>query len=74
MQHPQTITTAQPSLMETILHDPKYKGKHVIVVDGQVFTANTGDGEGRILEQVRREHPRAIPEVAYIPEADTLIL
>lgn len=61
-------------LMEKVLNDPKYKGKHVIVVAGKVFTANTGDGAGRILDEVRKKYPRAIPAITYLPDADTLIL
>lgn len=33
-------------LMQKIMSDPRYKGKHVIVVGEKVFTANTGDGGG----------------------------
>lgn len=69
-----TSQTNTPISMEQILSDPQYKGKHVIVVEGQIFTANTGDGARNILERVRKEHPRAVPAVTYIPDADTLIL
>jgi len=61
-------------IMERVLSDPQYKGKHVVVIAGQIFTAHTGDGAGNILERVRQEHPRATPAVTYIPDADTLIL
>lgn len=44
------------------------------MVGEKVFTANTGDGAGRILERVRRKYPKATPAVTYIPDADTLIL
>lgn len=60
--------------MEQILSDPAYKGKHVIVVAGKVFTANTGEGASKILDEVDRQYPDAVPEIAYIPDADTLIL
>lgn len=69
-----TTPANQPTLMEQVLSDPKYKGKHVIIVEGQIFTANTGDGARRILERARKDHPRVIPAVTYIPDADTLIL
>lgn len=60
--------------MEKILNDTAYKGKHVIVVAGRIFTANTGEGAAKILEQVERDYPDEIPEITYIPDADTLIL
>lgn len=66
--------TKQQELMEKVLNDPKYKGKHVIVVAGKIFTANTGDGAGNILTQVRKNYPGLTPAVTYIPDADTLIL
>lgn len=63
----------QEQVMQRILSDPAYKGKHVIVVEGQVFTANTGDGASHILERVRKERPGVIPAVTYIPDADFLL-
>ncbi len=64
----------QDERMKGVLSNPAYKGKHIVVVNGQVFTANTGDGARQILEKVRREHPGITPAVTYIPDADTLIL
>ena len=60
--------------MEKVLSDPKYKGKHVVVIADQVFTANTGEGARKILQRVRQEYPGITPAVTYIPDADTLIL
>lgn len=60
--------------MINIMSDPKYKGKHLIVAAGKVFTAKTGEGASKILEKIRREYPKEIPEITYIPDADTLIL
>jgi len=64
----------QQKLMQQVLSDPQYKGKHVVVADGEIFTANTGDGAKDILQRVRERHPGVIPAVTYIPDADTLIL
>lgn len=60
--------------MTSIMSDPKYKGKHVIMVKGKVFTAKTGEGASKILEEVRHKYPKEIPAITYIPDADTLIL
>ena len=60
--------------MMDIFKNPRYRGKHVILVDGKVYTANTGDGAADILRKVRKEHPGLTPEVAYIPKTQTLIL
>lgn len=64
----------QDNLMQKVLNDPAYKGKHVIVVAGKIFTANTGEGAAKILDKVERDYPDEMPEITYIPDADTLIL
>jgi len=64
----------QDKIMLKVLSNPKYKGKHVIVVADKIFTANTGDGAGDILKSVRQQYPKETPAVTYIPDADTLIL
>lgn len=60
--------------MEDVLKSSRYKGKHVIVVAGKVFTAKTGEGALKILEKVEKEYPDEIPAITYIPKADSLIL
>lgn len=60
--------------MEIVMNDPKYRGYHVIVVAGNVYKAKTGEGASRILDEVRKKYPKEIPEITYIPDADTLIL
>ena len=60
--------------MEKILSNPRFRGKHVIVVAGKVFTAKTGEKASKILAQVRRQYPKETPAVTYIPDADALIL
>lgn len=60
--------------MEKVIADPRYKGKHVIVIAGKVFTARTGKEAAKILTQVEKKYPQEIPAITYIPKADTLIL
>lgn len=60
--------------MINIMSDPRYRGKHVIVVAGKVFTASTGDGASKILEKIRHKYPKETPAITYIPDADALIL
>jgi len=60
--------------MEKIISNPRYKGKHVIVIAGKVFTARTGKEASKILSKVEKKYPREIPAITYIPKADTLIL
>ncbi len=60
--------------MIKIMNNPAYKGKHVILIAGKVFTAKTGDEANRILDMTDKKYPKEIPEITYIPKADTLIL
>lgn len=60
--------------MRQIMENPRYKGKHVVIAGGKVFTARTGEGASKILKKAREKYPQQIPQVTYIPKADTLIL
>jgi len=60
--------------MMDVFKNPRYRGKHVILISGKVFTANTGEGASDILEKVRKRYPKETPEVAYLPKAHSLIL
>ena len=60
--------------MTDIFKNPKYKGKHVILAAGKIYTANTGEGAAEILRKIRKTSPNVTPEVAYLPKAHSLIL
>jgi hypothetical protein len=60
--------------MEMVLSNPRYRGYHVIVAAGKLFKAKTGEKASQILESIRKKYPKEIPEITYIPDADTLIL
>lgn len=60
--------------MMNVFKNPRYRGKHVILVAGRVYTAKTGEGAAEILRKVRKNHPNVTPEVAYLPKAHSLIL
>lgn len=64
----------KPSLMEKVFADPKFKGKHVIVVGGKIFVAATGKQAGRILDKVHKKYPDETPAITYIPKSELLIL
>ena len=64
----------QPITMHDIFENPRYRGKHVILAAGKVYTAKTGEGASKILEDIRRKQPDVTPEVAYLPKSGTLIL
>lgn len=60
--------------MFNVMSNPKYRGKHVIVMKGKVFTAPTGARANQLLEKLERQFPHEIPAITYIPKEDTLIL
>lgn len=60
--------------MMDVFKNPKYRGKHVVLVGGKVFTAKTGEGASQILKDARINHPKLTPEIAYLPKAQSLIL
>lgn len=60
--------------MYDIFKNPKFRGKHVILAAGKVYTAKTGEGAAEILKKIRKNQPDVTPEVAYLPKAHSLIL
>lgn len=60
--------------MLQIMSNPAYKGKHVIIIAGKLFTAKTGREANRLLDKLEKQYPKEIPAITYIPKADTLIL
>lgn len=60
--------------MPQIFKNPRYRGKHIILAGGKIYTAKTGEGAAEILKRLEKSHPKITPEVAYLPKAKSLIL
>ena len=60
--------------MYDIFKNPRYRGKHVVLAAGKIYTAKTGEGAAEILKKLEKTQPNVIPEVAYLPKAHSLIL
>ena len=60
--------------MTDIFKNPRYRGKHVVLAAGRVYTAKTGEGVESILKKLEKTKPHTTPEVAYLPKARSLIL
>lgn len=60
--------------MEKLFQNPKLRGKHVILIAGQIFTAQTGKEAIKIFNKVTKQYPDQQPTVTYIPKVDSLIL
>lgn len=65
---------AKKVTMADVFKNAKFRGKHVVLVAGKIFTAKTGEGAGEILQKVRVKYPDETPEIAYLPKAQSLIL
>lgn len=57
-----------------VFQNPKYRGKHVILAAGKIYTARTGEGAADILRKIREKYPDVTPEIAYFPKAHSLTL
>ena len=57
-----------------VMSNPKYRGKHLIMIAGKVFVAKTGREAVRIFNRVTKKYSNQTPTIAYVPKADTLIL
>lgn len=60
--------------MVSVLSNPRYRGKHVVVVKGKVYTAGSGKEANRIVDKLEKLYPTEVPALTYIPKGDALIL
>lgn len=67
-------TSISQNLLAKIYQDPKYKGKHVIVINDRIYATRTGKAKSLLLEKLLKQYPDKTPIIAYIPKVDTLIL
>ena len=59
--------------MMDIFKNPRYRGKHVILAAGKIYTAKTGDRAAEILKKLKKIRPNVIPEVAYLPKGNLTV-
>jgi hypothetical protein len=60
--------------MEDVINNPRYRGKHLILAAGNLYTSKTGEGALEIIEKIREKHPDVTPETAYLPKSRTIII
>lgn len=68
------VKKREEKTMRDVFSNPRYRGKHIILVGGNVYTAKTGEGASRILQKVKKKYPEETPQVAYLPKTQSLIL
>lgn len=57
-----------------IFMEPRYRGKHIIMVAGKIFAAKTSEEASKIFDKVTQKYKGQSPTITYIPKEDTLIL
>ena len=57
-----------------VLTNPRYRGKHLVIIQDEVYTARTGREATRLFDRLTKKFPGETPTLAYIPKEDTLIL
>ena len=66
--------TATKNLISRIYKEPKYKGRHIIIIDGKIYATKTGRDSSDLLEKLLKKYPKKIPTITYIPTEESLIL
>ena len=70
----QRRSTSSDALLRKVLRTPSYRGKHVILVHGRIYSASSRAEMRRVFDQAIREFPGETPLLAYVPRADALVL
>ena len=52
----------------------QYRGKHIIMIAGKVFSARTGKEASEIFHKVTKKYSGKKPTITYVPAEETLIL
>lgn len=60
--------------MPQIMSNPRYRGKHLILANGYLYTAKTGEGASNLLAKLRKKNPRVAPEITYLPKEKYIII
>lgn len=69
-----TKKTAPFNLMTRAYRNPKFSGKHIVVIGGKIYATKTGRASSELLEKLLKKYPKETPLITYIPMEDSLIL
>ncbi len=62
------------SLAAKVYATPRYRGKRVVIIHGNVFPSPPGRMGLRRLKSLLKKYPDDTPTIVYVPKADTFIL
>ena len=57
-----------------VMANPKYRGRHLVMITGKVFAAKTAKEARKIFDRVTKKYHNQTPTITYVPNVDTLIL
>lgn len=66
--------TASQNRILKALSNPRYKGRHLVIVKNKVFSAQTGQQAAKLFKEVTTKYPQEKPTITYVPKEETLIL
>lgn len=66
--------TKKDRLFVKALLNPQYRGKHIVMIRGKIYTAKSGKEASVLFDKLTKKYPRYIPTLTYIPKEDALIL
>lgn len=66
--------TKKDRLFIRALLNPRYRGKHIIMIKGKIYTSQCGKEAASLFDKLTKKYPGRIPTLAYIPKEDALIL
>lgn len=62
------------NLISLAFRDPKYSGKHIVVIGKKIHILPAGKSRAALLTKLIKKYPRQTPIITYVPTEDTLIL
>jgi len=60
-------------LIARVYANPRYRGKRVIIIHGNVFPSAGGKSGFRHLKALLQRYPGETPTIVYVPKAESLI-
>ena len=54
--------------MIDVFKNPRFRGKHIVLVGGKIFTAKTGEGASEILKKARKNIPMKLLKLRIFPK------
>ena len=74
MGKPRKRVASADVLLRRVLKSRSYRGKHVILVHGRAYAASSEAELRQLFDKLTEEFPSETPTLAYVPEADSLVL